>query len=275
MHQDHDTQHAPTPRQPDAAHRPLPRTALLTGVGRRRGIGAAIARALAEDGFDLALSFSDAYDRRVNGEPSDVDHLAAELRALGRRVELLPGDLADPEVPTGLVTSARDALGPVGVLVTCHCESVDSSILDTSVESFDRHFAVNTRATWLLLKAFAEQVPTGPDSPGAAMIALTSDHTTHNLPYGASKGALDRIVLAGTHELADRGIRTNVINPGPIDTGWMDDAVRADATARTPAGALGTPDTVADLVRFLVSERGAWIRGQLLYSNGGFATPAL
>lgn len=107
------------------------------------------------------------------------------------------------------------------------------------------------------------------------MIALTSDHTVHNLPYGATKGALDRLVLAGTHELADRDVRTNVINPGPIDTGWMDDEIRASGAASTPAGRLGGTDTVADLVRFLVSQQGAWIRGQLLYSNGGFASPAL
>jgi 3-oxoacyl-[acyl-carrier protein] reductase len=277
----------------------LPRTALLTGVGRRRGIGAAIARGLAEDGHDLALSFHADYDRRVLGEDVDVELLAEELRAMGRRVELLPGDLADPAVPARLVSAARDELGPLGALVMCHCESVDSSILDTTVQSFDRHYAVNVRASWLLLKAFAEQVPVDPgavdsasgegagssagaaDSQGdasdrgGAVIALTSDHTAHNLPYGATKGALDRLVLAGTHELADRGIRTNVINPGPIDTGWMDDEVRAACAAQTPGGQLGSPGTVADLVRFLLSPQGAWIRGQLLLSNGGFATPAV
>jgi 3-oxoacyl-[acyl-carrier protein] reductase len=253
----------------------LPRTALLTGVGRRRGIGAAIARGLAEDGHDLALSFHADYDRRVLGEDSDVELLAEELRGLGRRVELLPGDLADPAVPAQLVGAAREALGPLGALVMSLCESVDSSLLDTTVESFDRHYAVNVRASWLLLKAFAEQVAPGTDTPGGAVIALTSDHTAHNLPYGATKGALDRLVLAGTHELADRGIRTNVINPGPIDTGWMDEAIREACAAQTPGGELGEPSTVADLVRFLVSERGAWIRGQLLLSNGGFATPAV
>ena len=268
----------------------LPRTTLVTGVGRRRGIGAAIARGLAEDGYDLALSFHADYDRRVLGEDADVELLAEELRATGRRVELLPGDLADPSVPPRLVEAARDVLGPLGALVMCHCESVDSSILDTTVESFDQHYAVNVRASWLLLKAFAEQVPVeagadgavargaearGTAPAGGAVIALTSDHTAHNLPYGATKGALDRLVLAGTHELADRGIRTNVINPGPIDTGWMDDEIRAAGAAQTPGGRLGEPGTVADLVRFLLSEQGAWIRGQLLLSNGGFATPAV
>lgn len=254
---------------------PLPDTALLTGVGRTRGIGAAIARGLAADGFDLALSYFEPYDRRVHGEPSDVEQLAQELRAQGRRVALVPGDLAHPVVPAQLIESAERALGPLGALVMSHCESVDSSILDTTVDSFDRHYAVNVRASWLLLKAFAEQVEDGTDSPGGAVVALTSDHTAGNLPYGATKGALDRLVLAGTHELAGRGIRTNVINPGPIDTGWMDDEARAAASAHFPGGQMAEPETVAELVRFLVSAQGAWIRGQLLHSNGGFATPAV
>lgn len=244
---------------------------MITGVGRRRGIGAAIARSLVADGWDLGLSYFADYDTRVNGEPADAAELAEELIAGGRRVMLLPADLADPEVPGRLVRELADGLGPVNGLVMSHCESVDSSILTTTVESFDRHYQVNVRATWLLMKAFAEQDP----CPGGPVVALTSDHTVHNLPYGVTKGALDRLVLAGTHELADRGVWTNVINPGPIDTGWMDDEIRAAGAKQTPAGHLGEPQTVGNLVRFLFSDEGSWLRGQLLYSNGGFATPAL
>ena len=61
-----------------------------------------------------------------------------------------------------------------------------------------------------------------------------------------------------------------MINPGPIDTGWMDDAIRASGLASQPLGRLGTPTDIANLVRFLLSDQGAWINGQLLYSNGGF-----
>src|SRR5699024_7739511 len=101
-----------------------------------------------------------------------------------------------------------------------------------------------------------------PATGGGAVIALTSDHTVHNLPYGATKGALGRLVLAATHELADRGIRPIALNPGPIDTGWMSGEIGAAGAAATPGGHLGGPETVSDLVRFLVSEQGAWIRGQ-------------
>ena len=249
------------------------KVALITGVGRRRSIGSTLALGLAHDGWDLVLNYWQPYDDRLGMERMDADPatVADECRALGVKVALIPGDLSDPSVPAELVRAGAE-LGPLTGLVMSHAESVDSSILTTSIESWDRHFAVNARATWLLIKAFAEQLPTtvAPGQVGGRIVALTSDHTTHNLPYGASKGALDRTVIAAAVELADRGVRANVINPGPIDTGWMDDSLRNALPAATPAGRAGTADDTANLVRFLFSDAGSWINGQLLFSNGGF-----
>ena len=246
----------------------MARTVLLTGVGRRRGIGAGIAAGLAADGWDLALSYWHPYDERLGlgGAPDDPDRLADELRGGGRRVELIPADLEDPQAPEVVVSEAADRLGPLAALVMSHCESVDSGVLDTSVESFDRHYAVNIRASWLLIAAFARQLT----SEGGVVVALTSDHTVGNLPYGVTKGGLDRLVLASAHELSNLGLRANAINPGPVDTGWMDAATRASGIAKQPTGRLGTPTDTANLVRFLLSEEGAWINGQLLISNGGY-----
>ena len=225
-------------------------TALITGVGRRRGIGAGIAAGLAADGWDLALSFWRPYDERLGlaGAPDDPDRLADELRRQNRTVELMPANLEDPIVASTLVGEAVERLGPLDALVMSHCESVDSGVLDTSVESFDRHYAVNVRAAWLLIAGFARQL--GPE--GGVVVALTSDHTVGNLPYGVTKGALDRLVLASAHELSGLGLRANVINPGPVDTGWMDDATRAGGIAKQPTGRLGTSTDIANLVRFLV-----------------------
>ena len=248
-------------------------TVLVTGVGRARGIGAGIALHLAQQGWDLALGYLSDYDDRVGLEhdPRDPHDIAERCSAAGATVDLLPADLADPDVPAHLITAAnrRDDLT---ALVLSHTESVDSSILDTSVASWDRHYAVNARASWLLIKAFAEQLPDKVRAARAGrVVALTSDHTAHNLPYGSSKGALDRIVIAAAIELADRGISANALNPGPIDTGWMDDELRALLTRQTPAGRLGTPQDTANVVGFLLSPAGGWITGQLLHSNGGFA----
>ena len=249
-------------------------TVLVTGVGRRRSIGAGLAVGLAEDGWDLVLSYWAPYDDRLGfarGE-HDTEDIAAECRGYGVTTEVVAADLAQADVPELLVAGAA-ASGGLRGLVMSHCESVDSSILSTTIESWDRHFHVNARAAWLLIKAFAEHRPTGQASAaGGRIIALTSDHAVHNLPYGASKGALDRIVIAAAVELADRGIRANVINPGPVDTGWMTAEIRQMVLAQTPAGRLGTPADTADLVRFLMSDAGGWITGQLLHSNGGFST---
>lgn len=249
-------------------------TLLVTGVGRRRSIGAGLALGLAEDGWDLVLNYWAPYDDRVayaRGE-HDTDEIAAQCRRRGAKVEVAAGDLADADVP-GRIVEAAATLGGLRGLVMSHCESVDSSILDTTLDSWDRHFAVNARGAWLLIKAFAEHLPAEPTTEvRGRIVALTSDHAVHNLPYGASKGALDRVVVAAAVELASRGIRANVINPGPIDTGWMTPEVRQAGMAQTPAGRLGTPADTADLVRFLMSDAGGWITGQVLHSNGGFKT---
>jgi 3-oxoacyl-[acyl-carrier protein] reductase len=241
---------------------------LITGVGRPQGIGAGIAERLAADGWDVAFAYWFPYDARVHGQAADETAAVQQrLEELGARVFRRSADLADPGTASALVADARDALGPLTALVLSHTESVDSSILDTTLESFDRHFAVNVRASWQLIAEFARQIPDG----GGRIAALTSDHVVHNLPYGASKGALDRIVLAAARELGHLGITSNVVNPGPIDTGWMTDEIRASGLARQPTGRLGTPADTANLVAFLLSERGAWINGQLLKSDGGFS----
>jgi 3-oxoacyl-[acyl-carrier protein] reductase len=244
--------------------------ALLTGAGRRNGIAQAIALALASDGWDVAFTYWRDYERRMSlgGDPdADPVELAREIEAAGARVLAIEADLADAGVPDRIVAEARDALGPVGALVLSHSESVDSGILDTSVESFDRHFAVNARAAWLLIRAVAGQVP----ERGGRIVALTSDHVVGNMPYGASKGALDRIVIAAAGELARLGVTANLVNPGPVDTGWMDDATRTALIAQQPTGRLGTPDDVARLVRFLVSPDARWVTGQLIKTDGGFS----
>ncbi|WP_460492395.1 SDR family oxidoreductase [Dactylosporangium cerinum] len=242
--------------------------ALVTGVGRTIGIGAGIARRLAAAGWDIAFSYWHPYDERMSWGP-EAGATEAISATLDGRSAAIEADLADAATPAAVFDAAEDRLGPVTALVMCHAESVDSGLLDTTVESFDRHFAVNARASWLLIREYGRRFQ-GPHGTGR-IIALTSDHTVGNLPYGASKGALDRITLAAAHELAHLGVTANVINPGPIDTGWMTDEVRAACLRQTPLGRLGTPQDTADLVEFLCSPRGQWINGQLLMSNGGSA----
>jgi len=242
---------------------------LITGVGRQVGIAAGIAARLADDGWNLGLSYWRPYDADLDPASSDEEpeRIAADLRARGASVVLLPTDLSDPAVPDRLIADAVATLGPLRGLVLSHAESRDSAILDTTVESFDRHMIVNARASWQLMAAFARQA-----TDGGAIVALTSDHVAYNMPYGASKGALDRIVRAAAVELGGQGIRANAVNPGPVDTGWMSDEIREQITRRQPTGRLGTPADVAKLVSFLVSDDGAWTTGQLIHTDGGHSS---
>lgn len=179
----------------------------------------------------------------------------------------VPCDLARPEAPTELLDAVVARHGLVSGLVLSHAHDVETGVLDTTAAAFDEHVAVNARAALLLVAAFARQVPDG----GGAVVALTSDATTGNLPYGASKGALDRLVIAAARELGPRGVSANVLNPGPVDTGWMDEQIREAVRERTPLGRLGTPADIAGVVAFLLSPEGRWVSGQLLHADGGFS----
>jgi 3-oxoacyl-[acyl-carrier protein] reductase len=244
-------------------------TALVTGVGRKVGIAAEIARQLAMSGWDLVLTYWTPYDKRMpwGTHADDPLQIKKSLESVGAAVFLIESNLEQQESPTEIFRFVVEMCGSVSALILCHCESVGSGILTTSVESFDRHFSVNARASWQLIKEFANQIP----ADGGRIVALTSDHMVHNVPYGASKGALDRIVIAAARELAHLNITANVINPGPIDTGWMDGETRVHLIERQPSGRLGLPGDVANLISFLVSPAGSWINGQLIKSDGGFS----
>lgn len=246
--------------------------ALVTGAGRRVGIAAACVRRLARDGFDVTWTDWTAYDARVHGGADDhaVSDLMGAVEAVGgvgQRIEL---DLASADAATRLLDALMAFHGrPPSCLVLCHTESVDSGLLDTTPAALDKHYEINVRATWALVREFALRFDT--TSPDGRIVAMTSDHTVGNLPYGATKAALDRIVLAAAHELAHLRVTSNVINPGATDTGWMNHDVLTSIAASTPLGRVGRPEDAANLVSFLCSREGGWINGQLLMSNGGAA----
>jgi 3-oxoacyl-[acyl-carrier protein] reductase len=245
------------------------RIALVTGVSRTVGIGAAVAARLLRDGLDVAASGWSPYDERMPWGRDEIgdSKLAGTAAECGSRVATIAADLGDPSSIPFLFDDVETQLGRVDVLVLCHCESVATDLLTTSIESFDEHFAVNARASWLLIREFAQRFES--QAGAGRIVALTSDATVGNMPYGASKGALDRIVLAAACELAHLGVTANVINPGPTNTGWMDAKLKATIASETPLRRLGMPTDASNLVSFLCSVEGAWVNGQMLHSDGG------
>lgn len=245
--------------------------ALVTGAGRSAGIAASVVLKLAQTGWDVAFTYWTPYDERMpwGADPEAVTQLSNQAAMHGARTAAIEVDLSDPHAPAGTFETVERELGHVRALVLAHCESVNSGLLDTSIESFDRHFAVNTRASWLLIREYAQRFH-GPHGTGR-IVSLTSDATVGNLPYGASKGALDRITLAAAQELAHLGVTANAVDPGPTDTGWMSAEIKAAVLRSTPLGRLGRPQDCANLVAFLCSPDGGWINGQLLRSDGGIS----
>ncbi len=243
--------------------------ALVTGSSRAIGIGASIAAALAESGWDVAITFWRPYDAAMpwGSNPEEIDSLQVKLKSFGTNTTAIEADLSLIESPSRIFDAVEHDLGAISALVMSHCHSVETDIMTTSVESFDLHFAVNARATWLLVKEFGRRFRSEPGT--GRIIAITSDHTAGNLPYGASKGAMDRIVLAAAREYRSKDITANVINPGATDTGWMSEKLMTAVKQNTLSGRVGLPQDCANLVRFLCSKEGSWINAQLLYSNGG------
>jgi len=164
--------------------------AIVTGASRAIGIGASIAMALAESGWDLAVTFWRPYDASMSwgSDPEDVRALCVRLEGLGARVAAIEADLSVVGSESLMFDVAENDLEPVTALVMSHCYCVEAGILATSVESFDVHFAANARATWLLVREFGRRFRGEPGT--GRVISITSDHTAGNLPHGASKGAM-------------------------------------------------------------------------------------
>jgi 3-oxoacyl-[acyl-carrier protein] reductase len=248
------------------------RAALVTGVSRRIGIGTAIARRLAADGFDLLLHSWSPYDAE---QPWGADEgwpasLAGELRAMGTRVEEVAADLAHPGAPAEVVARAVAAFGHLDVVVANHARGVDQSLEELTADELDLTYAVNTRATLLLVQHFAAQHD---DRPGGRVVLLTSGQhrgpMPGELPYIASKGALHQVTRSLAAHLAPRGITVNTVDPGATDTGYASDAVRHAVLAAEPQGRWGEPDDAARVIAWLAGEESRWVTGQVIVSSGG------
>ena len=171
------------------------RTAVVTGVSRRRGIGFAIASRLASMGASLAVHHHVAHDSEEYGESDDLDDLLASLRGAlqdGARLVDISGDLGDATTAEALIGMMTAETGHLDILVCNQAHGGDAvGLAELSAEALDRHWAVNARATLLLTKAFAAQHD---GRPGGRVIWMTSGQSlgpmSDNLAYAASKAAL-------------------------------------------------------------------------------------
>jgi 3-oxoacyl-[acyl-carrier protein] reductase len=250
--------------------RPLEgRVALITGVGRRAGIGYAIARRLLESGASVLAHAWTPYDVESWGEdPTEADAVLAGLRELGP-VEQHQADFAGPDAPAEVVTAARSAFGHIDILVVNHTRSGRKRLPEVTAEHLDDFLHENVRASLLLVKEFAAHHD---GREGGRVILMTSGQhlapMSREVAYAVSKGALHQATMTLSEELIDRGITVNTINPGPTDTGW--EIGDENPKPSMPLGRWGEPDDAARLIAWLCTDEARWITGQVINSEGGF-----
>ena len=249
------------------------RVALVTGVSRRIGIGFALARRLLDDGATVMVSGWQPHDAEMpwGADPGGPTGVLAAL-GTGRPISQVDVDLEQPDGPDTLVAAAVERFGAIDIVVANHARSSSHDLDDVTVDELDRCWAANTRASVLLAKALSRHHDDR--RPGGRLVLFTSgqhlEPMAGELAYAVSKGAIHQMTPALADQLADRGITVNCINPGPVDTGYANAVDRERVASMFPAKRWGSPDDVARLVAWLVSDEAAWVTGQVINSEGGF-----
>ena len=231
------------------------KTALVTGSSR--GIGAAAARALAADGWDVTVHY--------NRSEQAAQALAATLHTRALRA-----DVTDP----AQVEALFQAAGPVDLLVCSAGVARYGLLTDTAEEDWRQVLGVNTDGVY---RCCREAIPHMVRQKSGCIILVSSVWGLYGASceaaYSASKAALVGLTKALAKELGPSGVRVNCVCPGVIDTDMLaqfDQADRRDLIDRTPLGRLGQPEDVAALIAFLASDRASFITGQAIGCDGAF-----
>ena len=247
------------------------KVALITGVSRRIGIGAAIALELAKAGCNIFTTWYSPYDSLAFGKDSSTDshEILEAVRAQGVNADGLQADLSNPQVPSLLFDTAEKVLGPVDILINNAAYSINADIYTLTAEIMDAHYAVNLRGTVLMCAEFARRHN---GRPGGRIINLTSGQSVgpmpDEIPYITTKGAIEALTTSLSEMLISKGITVNAVDPGVTDTGWMKPDLYAELVAASPAGRVGAPLDAARIILYLSSSQAGWVTGQIVHSRG-------
>jgi NAD(P)-dependent dehydrogenase (short-subunit alcohol dehydrogenase family) len=246
------------------------RKALITGADS--GIGGAVAIAFAREGADVALSYLPA-------EEADARHIVALVEAAGRTAISIPGDLREAAFCRELVQSAAAGLGGLDCVVNVAGKQVwIEKLEDLSDEQFEATFTTNVFAPFWIIKAALPHL-----GPGSTIINTASAEAHKPAPdrldYAATKGAINNLSKGMAQQLIARGIRVNVVAPGPTWTalqvsGGVDPETLPDfGASEAPIGRSGQPAELAPAYVFLASAESSFVIGETLNVNGGMVSP--
>ncbi|WP_440963328.1 SDR family oxidoreductase [Massilia sp. GER05] len=241
-----------------------PRVALVTGASR--GIGAAVAKRLAEDGFAIAVNYA--------GNEAAANATVAAIEAAGGRAIAVRADVAKVDDVKAMFAAIEAKLGPVDILVNNAGILPYVTIAETTDEQFERTMAINVTGTFNTMREAATRLNEGGRIVNFSTSVLHMAPPTYGV-YAATKGAVEALTRVFAKELRGRGITCNAVAPGPVATelfltGKSDELVQQIANS-APLGRLGQPEDIAGVVSFLAGPDGGWVNGQVLRANGGMA----
>lgn len=236
--------------------------ALVTGANG--GLGSGICRSLARHGWSVAVNY-------VGEDESAID-LARELSSFGPPSIAIRGDVSDPRDVEALVETVSTELGPIHLLVNNAGIGFTADLVDTLEADWDRVLGVNLKGQYLCGRAVVQRMIRS--GRGGRIVNIASEVGLMGLEgltaYATSKAAVVGLTKSWAKELAPYGILVNAVAPGPFDTGMLTDFERsAEYLATIPAGRLGRPEELGELIAFLVGDNGSFFVGQVLSPNGG------
>ncbi|WP_208869214.1 SDR family oxidoreductase [Streptomyces sp. MJM8645] len=239
------------------------KVALVTGGSR--GIGAAVALRLAEDGADVALTYQGGAER--------AEEVAAKITAMGRRGWAVRADSADPQAVQAVVAAVAERFGRLDILVNNAGVGVLGPIGDLALDDVDRVLEVNVRAPFLFAQAASAHLADGGRIVTIGSCIAKRVAFPGATIYSLSKAAMIGLTKALARELGPRGITANVVHPGPIDTDMnpADGEAAEFQSSLTALGRFGAGADIAAAVAYLAGEEGRYVTGAELAVDGGFA----